>query len=91
MEYLDCPNCRARLHVGLLYVTPEACPRCGAPTKAPRRNLRARLGAVTPRHSRSTVEPTDWEQITRAQYDHRTQVSKAPEPEPHGESDNRAA
>jgi hypothetical protein len=85
MQYLDCPNCRARLHSGLLYAKLKSCPRCGAPLGPPQRSLRERLRAAVSRHPRTVVEPPDWEEITKSQYADRRQVNKPDPDAPNGE------
>jgi hypothetical protein len=80
MQYLDCPNCRARLHSGLLYSTLNSCPRCGAPLRPPRPGLRERLRTAVSRRPQTAVEAPDWEEITKSQYADRRQVSR-PDPD----------
>lgn len=65
MSYLQCPRCRASFHEGVIYESPDACPRCGARFDD-RSTRRARLRrALT---GRARADTPDWEEITGQQY-----------------------
>jgi hypothetical protein len=76
MQYIECQNCRLRLHSGLLYDAAENCPRCGAALHEPRPTLGERLLKALDPRGRTGAEPPDWERITNAQYDDRHYVRR---------------
>jgi uncharacterized C2H2 Zn-finger protein len=66
MNFLECPRCRARFHTGIIYESPELCPRCGAGFATSRAGLRTRLEALLKR--RVLRDTLDWEAVTGSQY-----------------------
>jgi hypothetical protein len=66
MKYVKCPRCRARFHTGLIYESPDACTRCGAPLPYRRPRLGEQLRALLAR--RPGRDSLDWEAITGSQY-----------------------
>jgi hypothetical protein len=76
MQYLDCPNCHARLRSGLLWLALESCPRCGASLPQPHPRLGTRLRTAVSARRRTNGAAMDWEEITRSQYAHRQYVSR---------------
>lgn len=73
MKYVQCPRCRARFHTGLIYESPDACTRCGAPLPHRRLHLGEQLRALLDRKS------LDWEAITESQYTRRRLVPSSSE------------
>jgi hypothetical protein len=65
MKYVQCPRCRARFHTSLIYESPDACTRCGAPLPHSR-GLREQLRALL--DHRLGRNRLDWEAITGSQY-----------------------
>jgi hypothetical protein len=65
MSYLNCPRCRARYHSGVIYESPESCPRCGAPLRPERPGLRDQIRCA---RVRARLQAPDWEAITGSQY-----------------------
>jgi hypothetical protein len=82
MSHLDCPRCRARFHTGVIYESPDSCPRCGAPLRPERPTLRDHLRAA--RGRRSWAQAPDWEAITGSQYLRHRLIRT--EPEDHGDT-----
>jgi hypothetical protein len=76
MPYLDCPQCHASFHAGIIYAEPESCPRCGSPLYAPRRNFREQIRSLVFGDSPAVNEPPDWKVITGSQYAGRQYVSR---------------
>ena len=77
MPYLNCPQCHASFHAGLLYANNESCPRCGTPFRLPRPSIREQLTTVLRRRPHDE-QALDWETITGSQYADRQYVSRSP-------------
>ncbi|MBV8431762.1 MAG: hypothetical protein JO244_11395 [Solirubrobacterales bacterium] len=76
MKYVQCSRCRARFHIGLIYDSPRACARCGAPLSLTRWRFGVRAREVL---KRSRVRDSlDWEAITGSQYIRRPVRAKDP-------------
>ena len=80
MKYVQCPRCRTRFHTGLIYESPEACTRCGAPLPSRRTRLAAQLRALADR--RLGRDKLDWEAITGSQYAKRRLVPSSADHSP---------
>lgn len=77
MKYVQCSRCKTRFHTGLIYESPKACTRCGAPLPHRRRLVWEQLRAIfTRRFARNDL---DWEAITGSQYAHRRLAPRSPE------------
>ncbi len=81
MSYLDCPRCRARFHTGVIYESPDSCPRCGAPLRPERSTLRDHLRGA---RRRAHAQALDWEAVTGSQYLRHHLIRT--EPEDHGDT-----
>jgi hypothetical protein len=77
MKYVKCPRCRARFHTGLIYESPDACTRCGAPLPNCRPRLGEQLRALLDRRPGSNS--LDWEAITGSQYARRHLAARSAE------------
>jgi len=76
MPYLNCPQCHASFHSGLLYARNELCPRCGAPFRPSRPSFREHLKSAVLRRGSPDEQAVDWEIITGSQYADRQSVSR---------------
>jgi hypothetical protein len=85
MAYLNGPTCQARLRSCLLHAAPGTCPRCGAQLRTPRPRIAERFrGGAAKR--RTVLNVSEWEGITRSQYNHRRYVSRPEADTPTGDS-----
>lgn len=77
MPYVDCPNCHASFHTGLMYDELQVCPRCESPLYRPRPTVVTQVRGLVARRTRVTDDARDWEAITGSQYTHRQRVTNA--------------